>query len=216
MFLMVKIIYEFEDVKDFESYIFGNLPKSTLFNKKEVQEKVEETFRIIPKMILDRMEEDGWSFVFTNTRNLEKEYNFNFQIYGLTDFSNKQILVYANAKAIRYSIPHEIGHYVDSVMRYISNKSHWEFLFELEKSDAVKIHFEDYFVLFRTPEEFFAECFGAYLLMSKEEKEMLKTKKLLQKSMDVIERILRVFPYVKRKESIMPDLSIMQLETNFW
>lgn len=200
---MKNICYDFKAPTNIRDYIFGKIREDTIMSLNELKCIVKDVVSLVPNEILSRMEEDGWKIIITNQRNLEKEYNFDFEIYGLTDFSKKEILIYANPFAIKYSIPHEIGHYVDSVLEFISQSSEWKDIFNKEKEDVSKMKGDlknNYFILYDTPEEFFAECFGAYLLMSNNDKEMLKRSHLLNFSMKCISKIIKIFPYLEKKE----------------
>lgn len=219
---MKNICYDFKAPTNFRDYIFGKIHEDTIMSLDKLKCIVEGVIALIPNEILSRMEEDGWKIIITNQRNLEKEYNFDFEIYGLTDFSKKEILVYANSTAIKYSIPHEIGHYVDSILDFISQSTEWKDIFQREQGDIPKIKSDlrdNYFILYNTPEEFFAECFGAYILMKDLEKEMLRKGHLLHSSMNCIGKIIKILPYIEKKEvKIVEQYNDRTTfyETKFW
>lgn len=110
----------------------------------------------LPDNVRNRFRNDGWSIVLTNN-SLKDEANTLYEISGLTIPDEKTIKIKAEQSSIRRALIHEIGHYIDYSLGYISETEDFIKLFNSE-SDNITWQSEAKF----THKEFFAEAFRFY------------------------------------------------------
>lgn len=184
------IIIQFEPTITYKTYIFSNNPsrETEYFCHKLLIDNLNNILNKIPKKILDKYNSDGWKIIITNTRNLEKEFGYNFKIHGCTLYEEKQTIVYANKYGIE-AIPHEIAHYLDSLIN-ISQTIEWKEIYEKEKDFYKGTYLIDFFTKIDSKEECFADAFLAYIM----NKDSLK--KHAKETYNVINNIIEYIDYL--------------------
>ena len=151
-----------------KDFLFKEDSRNWFLTEKQLKEYLTQYIAFIPQPIWNALEKENWKIYFTNEE-LEKKFNISFEIYGITDYENKVIYVYAHELGIRYSLAHEIGHFLDEYFGKISNLTEWEQIKEgHQKSNEIPIY---YFTDMDNNEEYFADCFLLYV----------NNKKLLEK-----------------------------------
>lgn len=125
------------------------------FSANQVKKYVISLLQNLPDPLLVCFQEQGWKILCTNQRELEKEYGYDFTIYGLTDFEKKEIICYADINYLHETIYHEFGHFLDLALN-ISSSDQWKLLYENE----IKCCGSRYF----TQKDNKAECFADALL----------------------------------------------------
>jgi len=174
------------------------------FSAKQLITAIETRLKSIPESLIKRFNDDGWTCIVTNQRNLEREYRYNYRISGLTDYAKKQIIIYAEWDSIQYSLPHELGHFLDYSLGTITKSGKWVRVFNYDSQHipADKTH---YFTEPNLKEEFFADAFLLYC-------DDKTTPRGMEDSFKVIVKSLEALPYVKSNESSI----IVQNMTRPW
>lgn len=127
----------------------------------------------LPQCLLEKFQDEGWKIIITDEIGyLEKKYNFSYEVYGCTDYENKQIYVYAYNLAIKYSLIHEIAHFIDNYLGKISESKEWKYIQNLHSHWNYKYYFTDNDK--ENPCEFFANCVSLYFNNEKELKRIDK------------------------------------------
>lgn len=186
------IIIEFEPKSSYRDWIFNKVidkNKKTLdfFSKKQIEELVEDILKRIPQRLLDVLEKLDWKIIITNTRNLEEECSSNIKIYGYTNFEKKEIKVYATKEGIRESLPHELAHFLDSLIN-ITNTYEWKKIYEEEK-ECFRL-MSNYYTSINHFSECFTDSFMLFVI------DNFQLKKYAPKTYSVIENIFEYIEYI--------------------
>lgn len=184
------VIIEFQPKSNYKDWIFKNVNNNKnldYFSKKQIEELIDKVLTKIPNRLLDALEILGWKIIVTNTRNLEEECDSNIKIYGYTSFEKKEIKVYATKEGINESLPHEIAHFLDSIIN-LTNSNEWRKIFNEEK-DSFKM-MSNYFTYSNYPSECFADAFMVYII------DACQLKRYSSKTYSVIENIFEYIEYI--------------------
>lgn len=188
-----------------EDFLFSK--KVEFLTESHLRDAVQEYLNKIPKQLLNIFSEEGWTCVITNTRNLEKEYGYNFEIYGLTDYNKKQIIVYATQDGINFSLSHELGHFLDCYLGNISNTQSWKYIYDRFNTNRSYVDAR-YFSDKDTPAEYFANCFLLYV----NDKNSLK--RISSSAYEFFEKTLTHLKYIREYTSRNATENIVEkLET---
>ena len=90
------IIYDYEQQISYKDLIFDK--EIGFYSLSQLKEVTENCIEQIPESLLKTFEELGWKIVLTNKQNLEKEYKYDYEIYGLTDYIKHEFIIYAKNK----------------------------------------------------------------------------------------------------------------------
>lgn len=146
-------------VKD---YLFSNSrDKRWFLTENQANAAVREYLNKVPTAILNAFQKEGWHIIVTN-ENLEQRYGYNFEIYGVTDRDKKTIYVYSHQDALNYGLGHEIGHFLDEYLGFISDTEEWKGL-HIGHKKLPKIPVFYFSEPEETDYEYFADCFLLYL-----------------------------------------------------
>jgi len=146
-------------VKD---YLFSDSrDKKWFLTESQANAAVREYLNKIPTAILNAFQKEGWHIIVTN-ENLEQRYGYNFEIYGVTDRDKKTIYIYSHQDALSYGLGHEIGHFLDEYLGFISDTEEWKGLHTGHKK-LPKIPVFYFSEPEETDYEYFADCFLLYL-----------------------------------------------------
>lgn len=192
-------LFYFEDFKYtkknlIDDFLFQDDYRKWFFSEMEGKEYLYEYLEKFKSFasLLDVMAKHNWSIRFT-AQNLERKYDYSYEIYGITLYEQKQIYLYSHEYAIQYALIHEIGHFLDEYLGYISKTKQWSEI----KQKHRKITGTDYYFTDKENEntEYFANCFLLYindpglLQQSNQDAYLLfkKIEKNIDKMIDVIE-----------------------------
>lgn len=152
-------------------YTKDNLVKDYLFNdsrdkkwfltESQANTAVRKYLNKVPTAILNAFQKEDWHIIVTN-ENLEQKYGYNFEIYGVTDRDKKTIYIYSHQDALNYGLGHEIGHFLDEYLGFISDTEEWKGLHTGHKK-LPKIPVFYFSEPEETDYEYFADCFLLYL-----------------------------------------------------
>ncbi len=198
----MNIIYEFEPQITVNDFIFNrkNQNIKEFVSLEQLEKEVNKIIDSVPKEIRNVVESENWKIIITNKRNLEKDFNIDYQIFGITNFKEKEILVYAQKDPIKYSIVHEFGHIIDNYLNNISSTNDWIDITEKYAKKAVN-HTGNLFTS-ETRNEFFADCILTYCI----DKSLFTGYDMID-IVPIIDRIVSVLPYVKKEENIESSLT---------
>lgn len=117
---------------------------------------------LIPDNIRSQFKNDGWSIVIT-TKSLSEEVNTDYEIIGLTLPDIKQIKIIGTQKAIRESLIHEVGHYVDISLADISKTPEFSIIYNSIRDELLD-NTQSYSLAEFNEREAFAEMFEYYYI----------------------------------------------------
>lgn len=120
---------------------------------------------IIPSNIRSEFIDDGWT-IYIISNQLEDILNIDYNILAYTNPDNKTIYIEDRQKAIRKSLIHEIGHYIDIRENYISDNDTFLNIYE-KHSKYSNIADKELYNNFSN-KEYFAASFQEYILRSTE------------------------------------------------
>lgn len=120
---------------------------------------------IIPSNIRSEFIDDGWT-IYIVSNQLEDILNIDYNILAYTNPDNKTIYIEDRQKAIRKSLIHEIGHYIDIRENYISDSDTFLDIYE-KHSKYSNIADKELYNNFSN-KEYFAASFQEYILRSTE------------------------------------------------
>lgn len=110
-------------VKD---YLFSDSrDKKWFLTESQANTAVRKYLDKVPTAILNAFQKEDWHIIVTN-ENLEQKYGYNFEIYGVTDRDEKTIYIYSHQDALNYGLGHEIGHFLDEYLGFISDTEEWK------------------------------------------------------------------------------------------
>lgn len=134
----MKIEYSYINTYSISDYIFSNRNSEIFLNLEELKTTITSIIDNLPSIIVKRFDETGWTLHITNVKELEKIYNLDYNIEGITDFEQKIIYIYARKDYIYSAIMHEFGHFIDWYLGYISFDIRWENIFNTYKEIMTK------------------------------------------------------------------------------
>lgn len=184
------ILIEFSPKITYKEWVFyeGNGRINDFFSENQLIDYLEEILEKIPSKLLDSYEKNGWKIIITNQRNIEEDYNFEYEVYGCTDYEQKTTIVYANKNGID-SLLHELAHYLDSLIE-ISKTIEWENIYKKEQIFYKSEDLKDYFTATDSQFECFADAFLVYIL----NKDLLKRKS--ERTYKIINNLFIYFDYI--------------------
>lgn len=125
-----------------------------------------DSYMLIPENVRERFEEDGWK-IYATTENLgQKYYGKKMSILALTVTDEQAIYIDDREKA-RYSVIHEMGHYIDFSSDFVSGTEEFEEIFNEEADDFRSFH-ETHKNNTSTAVEYFAESYQAMITETEE------------------------------------------------
>lgn len=146
-------------VKD---YLFSDSrDKKWFLTESQANTAVRKYLNKVPTAILNAFQKEDWHIIVTN-ENLEQKYGYNFEIYGVTDRDEKTIYIYSHQDALNYGLGHEIGHFLDEYLGFISDTEEWKRL-HIDHKKLPKIPVFYFSEPEETDYEYFADCFLLYL-----------------------------------------------------
>lgn len=77
------IIYDYEQKTSYKSLLFRK--SFDFYSIEQLKKTVDGYISVIPRSLLFMFQKYGWHIILTNRRNLEQEYKYDYEIYGLTD-----------------------------------------------------------------------------------------------------------------------------------
>lgn len=118
---------------------------------------------LLPENIQNKFKDNNWNIVLTN-ENLEDKFNIDYDIIAITIPNNDNsgtIYIENRQSAIRKAFLHEIGHFIDVSLNFISNTEEFNTVYNEEgnvylKSDKFKNNYNK--------QEFFAEAFSSLII----------------------------------------------------
>lgn len=134
----MKIEYSYIETGSISDYIFSNKGSEMFLNLDELKSTIISIIDNMPSIIIKRFDETGWTLHITNVKELEKIYNLDYKIEGITDFEQKIIYIYARKDYIYSAIMHEFGHFIDWYLGYISFDIRWENIFTTYKENMTR------------------------------------------------------------------------------
>ena len=151
-------------------YLSSNAVKSYGFKTKgsvssSRQKYANKYMSYIPTKIWNRFIDKGWTLRIT-TEDIKKVYAPNHSVSGtfagLTIYGDNMIVVGYSEKRIRRALLHEMGHFVDAELGYISLGDEFKAIYTAEKNKAnFKDQVDKHCV--SSSHEYFAEAFNQYL-----------------------------------------------------
>lgn len=196
------IIYDYEQKTSYKSLLFRK--SFDFYSIEQLKKTVDEYISVIPRSILFMFQKYGWHIILTNRRNLEQEYGYDYEIYGLTDYDRQQIIIYAkDESAIQQSLYHEFGHFLDYLLD-LSGEKDWFDIWNEEK----EYYDSAIFTQADNPAENFADAFLWYLTCTRSNR-LIQTEKLFRNITENLDYIL-VLPeieenYQKKRNAIRTD-----------
>ena len=115
----------------------------------------------IPEEIQSSFIKDGWLVELTEN-NISKRYNIEYSVLAVTIPKNKKIVIRATENSLSKSLIHEIGHYIDYKLNFISNTDSFENLYNEHKNILINTN-GDYSDAVFNNKEYFAEVFRVYI-----------------------------------------------------
>lgn len=144
-----------------------------------------DSYLMIPENIREKFEEDGWKISAT-TENLGRKYfGKKMSILALTVTDEKAIYIDDREKA-RYSVIHEMGHFIDFSSGFVSGTEEFEEIFN-EEVDLLRSFHKTHINNTSTAVEYFAESYQAMIIES--EKMMEKCPNTYQFVQEVVEKL---------------------------
>lgn len=142
----MNIEYEFEPKITINDYIFNRLNQNIneFATIEQLKEGVEKIIKCVPEQIIKIVEKEDWKLIITNKRDLEKQFGIEYKIFGITNFKEKEILVYAQKDPLKFSIIHEFGHIIDNYLNTISLSEDWKHITDVYAKRAVN-HRDNFF-----------------------------------------------------------------------
>lgn len=115
----------------------------------------------VPIEIIESFIEDGWQVqLVDNCDDLYGDKLGLYEIQAVTDSRVKTIFINDNVKAIKSSLIHEVGHYVDWKLNFISNTTEFNRVYDSErKCFQCTTQGNSQCYVISTPMEYFAETF---------------------------------------------------------
>ncbi len=198
----MNIEYEFEPKITINDYIFNRLNQNIneFATIEQLKEGVEKIIQCVPEQIIKIVEKEDWKLIITNKRDLEKQFGIEYKIFGITNFKEKEILVYAQKDPLKFSIIHEFGHIIDNYLNTISLSEDWKHITDVYAKRAV--NHRDNFFTNEIPSEFFSDCVLTYCI----NKELFGEYNMAE-IVSIIERIILILPYVKKEDNISASLT---------
>ena len=192
------VVVDFTPVATSMDWIFNGVfnkenEELNFFTSEQVENKIADVLSRIPKRILDVAFELGWKIIATNNRNLEAECGALGEIYGYTNFRDKEFVIYPTLKGINESLPHELAHLLD-VLLNVSSSKEWLKVFNEEKEQYEKMRYT--FTAPDQKEECFADAFMLYIFDEK------RLEKLAPKTYKVIKNIFQHVDYLLNNKCI--------------
>lgn len=123
-----------------------------------------EVLVMVPQNVLDQFYADGWGIMITQENLSDKYFNGIYSnVMAVTDGYIKVIWISASERAIRSSVIHEMGHYIEFTYNYPNDTEAFKAIYEEERMKFV--------VVGGSPAqargsslEYFAEAFQEYFL----------------------------------------------------
>ena len=175
-----------------KEYLFCDTEEKWFLTENQADLAVKKYLQKVPEAILTAFQKENWHIIVTN-ENLEQKYGYDFEIYGVTDREEKTIYIYAHQDAVNYGLGHELGHFLDEYLGFVSEAKEWKEL-------CLK-HYQIYGMpIFyfsepnETEEEYFADCFLLYLnessILEKCNKDVFEMFKKIFTNIDAIVEII--------------------------
>lgn len=97
-----------------------------------------ETLALVPQHVLDQFYADGWGIVITQ-ENLSEMYfdGIYHNVMAVTDGYIKVIWIAASERAIRNSVIHEMGHYMEFTYNFPNDTQEFKAIYEAERQKFV-------------------------------------------------------------------------------
>lgn len=193
-----KLFISFIPKHDHTDFIFS--PTPIIFSEEQLRQEVEKSLEDIPDVVISKFNEEEWECHITNVMSIEHMYGYNYKVLGVTDFAKKKIIIYATIDALYYSLPHELGHFLDYSLGTITNCGKW-----------INIHKQDSFswkraVANEAREEFFPEVddkreyfADAFLLYCRDKGKLRYT----MDTFNVIDKAILALPFCQEAHSII-------------
>lgn len=224
----MNLVYTFKD-NELNDFIFEDGFENNFVCKEEVEQVVNTLVNALPKSIRDALERTDWVFEFTNTKDIETLYNIDYKVDGITDFENHVVFIYANKTSLYSAFFHEIGHFVDWYMNFVSKDKRWNTILKnyYDRYNS-SIVFQRLGLHTDTKEfkvgEFFAEVINIYLLTNTDvvpkEYKQLKDLYIFKDLLIYAERVIYLLQYKdipkKKEKREYPDLVSIVKPEDMW
>lgn len=127
----------------------------------ELMELASEKLALLPKNIEEAFFNDGWEIYLTDMDLNLTFYNGKYaSVLGNTIYGEGIIYIENNKEAVQQALLHEVGHWLDFHLGYLSDKEEFQTIFKNEAA----CYMQDYqTTCVRNSKELFAESFWQYL-----------------------------------------------------
>ncbi|GFI44353.1 hypothetical protein IMSAGC018_02034 [Lachnospiraceae bacterium] len=123
---------------------------------------VNQQLSAIPPYIQDAFVRDGWSIYVTNMNIAQTYYPGQFDmVMATTNYEERRILIEDRADAVYESPIHEVGHWFDLYLGFVSNSNLFAQIYNEESAAFIQAYGTD---CVRDEMEFFAEGFWYYIV----------------------------------------------------